>query len=110
VENLQRHLRSVAAGDEAIAPAVEQTIAALALEEVDAGAVQLARRYAAVIDEAGDPRARASAMRWIAPQLLDVLESLGATPAARNRLKGGGPVATGPSRLDALRQNRPRSA
>jgi hypothetical protein len=110
VENLQRHLRSVAAGDEAIAPAVEETIAALELKAIDAGAVQLARRYAAVIDEAGDMRARASAMRWIAPQLLDVLESLGATPAARSRLKGGTPANAAPTQLDRLRQARGRTA
>lgn len=73
-----------------LVPAVAETVAALDLKPEDAAAVQLARRYAAAIDGSlGDNRAHASAMRWIAPQLLAVLESLGATPLARTRLKGG---------------------
>ena len=87
--------------------AVEQTIAALELEPEDAGAVELARKYAMAIDSATDERAKASAMRWIAPQLLNVLESLGATPAARARLKGGKVPDAGPSIVDRLRAARP---
>lgn len=90
--------------------AVEETIDALDLKPEDAGAVELARKYAAIIDSAKDDRSKASAMRWIAPQLLSCLESLGATPAARARLKGGQPVNAGPSRLDELRATRPKSA
>jgi hypothetical protein len=101
VGDQQRHLRSV--GD--LEAAVETTIASLTAVHVDedAGAIALARKYAHTIDEAKDERARASAMRWIAPQLLDVLESLGATPVARARMKGGKVADVGPSVLDELR-------
>lgn len=100
----QRHLRSV--GD--LEAAVETTIASLSAVHVDedAGAIELARKYAHAIDTAKDERAKASAMRWIAPQLLNVLESLGATPAARARMKGGKPADAGPSALDELRAKR----
>jgi hypothetical protein len=87
--------------------AVNDTIAALDLADEDAAAVKLAQRYAAAIDATlGDARAHASAMRWIAPQLLDVLEALGATPAARNRLKKGGDKDARPSRIQGLRDAR----
>ena len=86
------------AADELLAPAVEETLAALELGEADAGVAQVARRYAQVIDEARDP---AYALRWIAPLLLAALAELGATPLARARAK-----PAGPSRLDQLRSAR----
>jgi len=87
-----------------LGPAVAQTIAALDLGEEDTAAVQLAHQYARCIDEHHDT---AWAMRWIAPLLHDVLESLGATPAARARLKGGKPAPDAtPNRLHALRAAR----
>lgn len=106
--DLQRHLRSI--GD--LEAAVETTIASLSAVRVeeDAGAIELARKYAHTIDAAKDERAKASAMRWIAPQLLSCLESLGATPAARARMKGGKPADDGPSLLDELRAKRSRPA
>lgn len=98
--------------DELIAPAVAETIAALDLRPEDAAAVKLARLYAAQIDDAtgsGDPKIGAWAARWIAPLLLDVLESLGATPAARARLKKGGSDGNAPeSQLDRLRKAKAR--
>ena len=73
--------------------AVDETIEALDLKPEDAAAVRLARAYADQIDSnADDPKLNAWNMRWIAPQLLDVLNELGATPAARNRIKKGEPV------------------
>lgn len=92
--------------DELIGPSVEQTIDALDLQAADSAAVQLARRYAALIDAQQDPKLRAWAMRWIAPQLLACLESLGATPAARARLKGGRTPDAAPNQLDKFRQAR----
>jgi len=93
--------------DHLLLPAVNDTIAALDLTAEDAAAVKLAQRYAAAIDATlHDPRAHASAMRWIAPQLLDVLEALGATPAARSRLKKGGDKDDKPSRIQGLRDAR----
>lgn len=95
--------------DELIAPAVEQTIDTLELQDADRAAVQLARRYAALIDEQTDPKLRAWALRWIGPLLLSALESLGATPAARARLKGGRTPDAAPNRLDDLRRARASS-
>jgi hypothetical protein len=92
--------------DRLIGPAVEESIAALDLDQVDAGAVQLARRYAALIDESDTPQLKAWALRWIGPLLLAALESLGATPTARARLKGGKTPDAGPSQLARLREAR----
>ena len=86
-----------------LAPAVAETLAALDLGPEHAGAVQLARRYAAVIDQAADP---AWAMRWVAPELLKVLEQLQATPMSRPKAPPG---PQGSSRLDQLRASRSTS-
>jgi hypothetical protein len=102
--------------DELLLPAVREAIAALNLAEEDAGTVKLAEQYARAIDGAGrhcggcddadcKRESNSWAMRWIAPLLLDALESLGATPLARSRLKKGAPPA-GPNRLQALRDAR----
>lgn len=76
-------------------PAVSETIASLDLSPEDAAAVKLAQRYARVIDALPDKAPRGSqdqawGMRWIGPLLLDALNSLGATPLARAKLKKGG--------------------
>lgn len=95
---------------ELIAPAVAETIAALDLKPEDTAAVKLAHLYAAQIDAAtgdDDPKIGAWAMRWIAPLLLDTLETLGATPAARARLaKGGQQAPHGENQLSKLRAAR----
>jgi hypothetical protein len=67
--------------DELLAPAIGETITALELGGKDVAAAQLARRYAAAIDQARSP---AAALRALGPLLLKALESLGATPAARS--------------------------
>jgi hypothetical protein len=94
------HLRSA---DELLAPAIAETIASLDLKPEDAAAARVAERYAAVIDAAKD---QAYAMRWLGPLLLDALEELGATPAARAKLTKGpkrlGGTGT-PNRVQALR-------
>jgi hypothetical protein len=66
--------------DELLAPAVEETIAALKLGERDAGTAQLALGYAQAIDVAKDP---AAALRVFGPLLLKSLEALKATPRSR---------------------------
>jgi hypothetical protein len=86
--------------------AVDNTIEALDLGEQDAAAVRLARHYANLIDAQEDPKLTAWALRWIGPLLLDVLESLGATPAARDRLKNGGGNAAHENQLAKFRQAR----
>ena len=84
---------------ELLAPAVEETLAALELGERDAAAAQLARRYAQVIDQAADP---AWAARWIGPLLLRALEELRATPVARAAGRAA-PPRRGPNRVAQLR-------
>jgi len=119
--------------DQLLAPAVEQTLAALQPDTVDAAAVRLAQRYARDIDEASlitaslepvlrelmalDPKLhdrllplavrieRTAVLASLGPKLLAALEQLGATPAARARVKTGGGDA-GPNRLKALRETR----
>lgn len=98
-------------------PAVQETLAALGLGSEDAAARKLAQRYAQVIDglpDRGSERAHDQAwgLRWIGPELLKVLDALGATPEARARIarsaKGGGdkPADAAPSQLDRLRASR----
>jgi hypothetical protein len=125
-----RRLRSA---DGLLAPAVAETVTALTVAPEDAAAVKLAERYAEAIDEAAsiaaavdqavdelDPdditgRQRLAALaakveaqtvlEKLGPKLLAALESLGATPAARAKLKGGAPTRAA-NRLQALRQAR----
>ncbi len=87
---------------ELLAPAVAETVTALGLGGKDAAVAQLARRYAAAIDDAESPGA---ALRAFGPVLLKTLESMGATPAARAG-KAAKPAARPPSRLDQLRDAR----
>lgn len=115
--------------DDLLLPAVKAAVAALTLADEDAATVRLAQRYAATIDEAATlayqlsmveyddeqtaqrvnalaKRVEAHAvMAELGPKLLVALEALGASPAARARMKGGGP-ASGSSRLAALRAAR----
>ena len=85
--------------DEMLVPAVEESLTALRHGPEHAGAIQLARRYAKVIDQAKDP---AYAARWLGPLLLDCLVQLQATPSARPKQ----PPEPGPNRLDQLRAAR----
>jgi hypothetical protein len=123
---------------ELVAPAVEAALGALTLADEDQAAAALARQYARAIDEAmraemlacraleetpaDDVMSRAyiaelaakletkELLDRLGPKLLQVLESLGATPAARGRLKGGGSTNAAPSQLERLRQARGRPA
>ena len=87
-----------------IAPAVAETIASLDREDVDAGAVRLATRYAAAIDAAPEEIAH-QVLNDLGPKLLVCLEALGATPRARAAAGKGG-AQRGPSKLQALREAR----
>src|SRR5262245_61273110 len=89
---------------ELVIAAVEETIEALTLQPEDKAAVQLARKYATAIDEA-DPEDRAEVLEKLGPKMLTALESLGATPAARAKLKGGAPTRA-QNRLEAIRSAR----
>lgn len=88
--------------DELLAPAVTGALAEMSFRDEDAGAVKLALQYAAAIDRAED---RAEALNQLGPKLLACLEALGATPAARARLKGG-PADVATNRLALLRETR----
>ncbi len=115
-----------------LAPAVDEALGALVLAREDHAAAQLARAYARQLDEVlraeflarqaleqtEDPMARAYIQELAAkvaakelfdrlgPKLLAVLESLGATPWARARLKGGKIPDAPESKLDKLRKAR----
>jgi len=91
--------------DDLIGPAVAETINALQLAPEDAAAVQLARRYAAILDDAFALDDEVRTWGDLGPKLLSVLESLGATPKARAAaLKGG--ASRVESRLAAIREAR----
>ena len=76
-------------------------------EGKDGGAAKLALRYARLIDEASEAK-QANVLRWLGPELLKVLESLGATPAARAAITGrkGGPAKEPPDVLVGLKSRR----
>jgi DNA-binding SARP family transcriptional activator len=84
---------------ELLFPSVEASIEALKLSARDAAAAQLARRYAAAIDDAGDP---AAALRAFGPLLAKAMEALGATPAAR-KSAGRQPEQRRPNKIAQLR-------
>jgi hypothetical protein len=90
--------------DQLLGPAVTDTVAGLTLTAADSAAVKLAQRYAAAIDGA---ESHADALEKLGPKLLAALESLGATPQARARLKEGSAPGGKPNRLAQLRAARP---
>lgn len=90
--------------DRLLAPALEQTLAALALKPEDAAAAQLARRLAATIDAAPAGEERGKTLWHLAPQLLTTLKELGATPAARAALTKA--ITNEPKPVSALEELR----
>jgi hypothetical protein len=94
--------------DRLMFPAVVETVAVLDLDPngKDAAAVKLAKLYAIAIDEASDAK-QANVLRWLGPELQKVLESLGATPAARAAMKKPAkPADAKPNGLAKLRAAR----
>jgi hypothetical protein len=69
-----------------LADAVEETLKGLSLGDVDAAAAELARTLAAAIE--GEEKSNRTVAE-LAGKLLSVLESLGATPAARKAMAKG---------------------
>jgi hypothetical protein len=94
-------------------PAVAATITALKADgkigPEDEAAVKLCQRYARVIDQTPDPK-QASVMWHLGAELHRVLESLGATPAARANLAKNTPkpAQNTENQLDRLRKARER--
>ncbi|MBN9739541.1 hypothetical protein DMP23_00215 [Amycolatopsis sp. A1MSW2902] len=84
--------------------AVRAAVGVLEISGEDKGAVALALRLAVAIDEEDSGRTVAE----LSGRLLAVLESLGATPAARKALAKGVPAngAAKQSALDELRKRR----
>jgi hypothetical protein len=98
---------------ELLYPAVCETIASLGLGSEDAAAVKLAKQYARTIDEQPPGKLYAGTIRWLGPELHRILESLGATPAARAAIRRGEGKDKPPaqvSKLDQLRQARAKQA
>lgn len=99
-------LRSV---DQLLWPAVSETIAVLKLDPdgQDAAAAKLALQYARTIDDAPPGKEYFARLRWLGPELHKILESLGATPAARAAIKKPAkPADAKPNGLAALRAAR----
>ena len=96
---------------ELLYPAVCATLASLSIDTKDGGkdaaAAKLAQQYARQIDSATPGKDYAYALRWLGPELHKVLESLGATPAARAAMKTTKPGTDAkPNRLQQLRDAR----
>lgn len=118
--------------DRLLAPVVAEALGKLELAPEDGAAARLAERYAREIDGAGAVAAQAdkvlrqvrddpdtaelvaalraklgarAAVESLGPKLLQVLESLGATPKARAASRKGGGSGGG-GKLERLRANR----
>lgn len=91
---------------ELLYPAVCEAIAALELDSKDAAAVKLAKQYARTIDEQPPGKLYAGTLRWLGPELHKVLESLGASPAARAAMKQPKTPDARQNRLQQLRAAR----
>lgn len=89
-----------------ITAAIETTLAALTLDDADTAAAELARKYAAAID-ALEPADVPRLIGTIGPSLLKALEALGATPAARGKVKASMSATLAPvTPLERIRANR----
>lgn len=96
--------------DQLLYPAVYATVMSLDIDRdgKDSAMAKLALRIARVIDETPDPK-QASALWHLGAELHKVLESLGASPAARAAMKRGKNNSDGnakPSGLTTLREAR----
>lgn len=97
--------RRLRPAENTMAGAVAGALDSLALSGEDQAAARLARHYAECIDAAEEFDQRQLALAKLGPALLSVLESLGATPAARARVAKGVP-SRAESRLNLIREAR----
>jgi hypothetical protein len=74
-------------------------------EDIDAGAVALARRLAYLLDQARGELHESAVFNDLGPKYLAALTALGLTPAGRGT-RGGDQVGSGSSKLDELRARR----
>lgn len=94
---------------EMLYPHVYATVMSLDIDRdgKDAGMAKLALRLAKVIDATPDGKEHVSALWHLGAELRAVLESLGASPAARAAMKSSKPGGNGkPNRLQQLRAAR----
>jgi hypothetical protein len=97
-------VRSVPPAREGLVEAVEASLKAMDwLGPADAGLVALAKAYAMEIDAADDVKT----VRWVGPQLFNVLKALGGSPADRKAL---GLEQNVRGKLDELRKARDKRA
>ncbi len=89
-------------GEGLLSTTASQVLEALDLLPQDALAARLAIQYVRLISMHQDDPV---IVGRLGPKLLDALDALGATPAARARLKGG-PGTDAPTQLQALRSAR----
>jgi hypothetical protein len=78
-------------------------------QDIDAGAIALARRLAHLLDAARGEYGEAGVFNDLGPKYLATLTALGLTPAGRG-VKGGGQVVNGAGKLDELRARRERDS
>lgn len=98
---------------ELLYPAVYAAVMSLDIDRdgKDGAAAKLACQYARTIDEAPPGKEYFGRLRWLGPELQKILESLGATPAARAAItKTPAPAPAQESRLDQLRAARAKRA
>lgn len=93
--------------DGQMAKALREALNAADVPKRDTAAVQLARRYAQLLDEARNKDGESTVYDALGPKLLAVLTSLGLTLAGRPQ-KGGvaGGGTSGRSKLDELQTRR----
>jgi hypothetical protein len=93
--------------DTLLLTAVKTTIDKLDLDDADLAAVKLAEHYAQAIDAGHCSECDADRnLEDLGHRLLAVLDALGATPAARSKIRKGVAAGDGPTRLAALRAAR----
>lgn len=89
--------------------AVDGAIGAAEVPPVDQAAVQLARRYAQLLDQAHDTDGEPDLYDALGPKLLAALTALGLTLAGRGKGVKGGADVRGSGKLDELRARRARA-
>jgi hypothetical protein len=86
--------------------AVADSLKAASIADRDRAGVQLARRYAQLLDAARGDEGEADLYNDLGPKLLATLTALGLTPAGRGLKGGGADGVAGASKLDELRARR----
>lgn len=97
LSEMRMKLAGIPADKMVMRAAFDQTVDALGLTDIDAAAIAAGRRLAEQIDSStatGDPLQVTKAL-YLVPHLMNVLEKLGATPAARDEFHAVARQSTG---------------